>query len=78
MITGYGITSKVLQERITGKTYKDDLSRYLKELEYKDISNETEKCSRHRGILCVNSNNEDERYWKSNLKKTNNLNLLNL
>ena len=69
LITGYGLTSKVLINPKTGEKYTGDISRFLKELEYKDVSNQHETCSTYKGIICVNtSNNEKERYCQNRRK----------
>ena len=62
LITGYGITSKRLFNPRTGEFTKGELSRFLKELEYKDVSNQIEKCLKNRSIICSKSINKKERY----------------
>ena len=62
LIVGYGLTSKPERNQNTGETYEGEPSRFLKQLDYKDISNQNEKCSRNKRIICANSNNEKERY----------------
>ena len=56
VITGYGLTSKVMLDRRTGEVQKGSVSRFLKELDYKDTSESAEKCETLKGILCVDSN----------------------
>ena len=58
VITGYGLTSKVILDMNTGEPVaKGSVSRWLKELDYKDISDsgEMERCEKFKGILCVDS-----------------------
>lgn len=56
VITGYGVTSKVIVDMRTGQPISKPVgSRFLKELDYKDISETGEKCQRFKGILCVDS-----------------------
>lgn len=57
VITGYGLTSKVKLDRRTGQPVQESsVSRFLKELDYEDISESAEKCETLKGILCVDSN----------------------
>ena len=64
LVAGYGQTSKVLINPSTNERHDGEISRFLKELEYKDISSQVEKCSRYRVLICVNR--KEERYCQSN------------
>ena len=56
VITGYGLTSPWMFDRRTGQLVQEgSVSRFLKELDYKDISESTEACKTLKGILCVDS-----------------------
>lgn len=58
MLVGYGLTAKVIKNSKTGDIVQRGLkSRYLKELEYKDISGSVSKCYLYRSLLCVDSVN---------------------
>ena len=67
LLTGYGITSKLKIDPKTGvQTYDSGISRFLKEVEYKDTSDQVEKCSNDSGIICADSKIKGERYCQSN------------
>ena len=65
LIVGNGATSKTLLNPITGERHDGQMSRFNKQLEYKDISNKDEKCERYRSMICADSNDRGERYFKS-------------
>ena len=66
MLAGYGLTSKVIIDQRTGEKHEGEISRFLKQLEYKDISNQVDRCSEYKGILCVDTINHEERYCQTN------------
>ena len=56
VIAGYGLTTKVIVDMRNGEPLgKYSSSRFLKELDYKDISETGKKCESFKGILCVDS-----------------------
>ena len=58
MITGYGVISELTVDS-RGETNYGLLSRFLKQLEYKDNSNEVERCSLNKGIICATNATEE-------------------
>ena len=46
--------------------HKGEISRFLKEFEYKDISTKAGRCSRYKSIICVDNNEQEGRYCKTN------------
>lgn len=57
LITGYGFTTQMKQDTKHHNQTQNKPSRYLKEADYKDVSNEedSERCKINKGIICVDA-----------------------
>ena len=66
LITGFGVTDKILFDPSTDEIIKGNPSKYLKEINYKDVSNKStsKKCKIDDGIICIDSIKENESFCK--------------
>lgn len=54
--TGFGLTSKLVIDPLTGRlVYTPSVSRFLKEVDYKDVSETEERCQDFKSNICVDS-----------------------